>query len=167
MFIPIDEIKTTSRVWVYQSNRVMTGHEKTVISKRLHEFTNTWAAHGQPLSASFEVRYDHFLILSVDESSHGASGCSIDSSTHIIKELGTELKIDFFNRSNFAILSNEEIELYPINKIKSLILDGTVDETSITFNNLVEDVEAYKNRWTLPIKESWLNRFTGVSERTS
>ena len=38
------------------------------------------------------------LILAVDEARKAASGCSIDSSVHMIKHLEKELKIDFFNR---------------------------------------------------------------------
>ena len=162
MFTPINEMAKTSRVWVYQANPSLTETEEEVINMRLKEFVNSWAAHGQPLSASFDIRYGHFLILFVDESNHGASGCSIDSSVQVVKDLGSQLNIDFFDRSSVAILANDKIELHPLSEVKSLILQGEIVESSITFNNLVEDIESLEKHWTIPAGSSWLKRFFNV-----
>ena len=52
------------------------------------------------------MHFSQHLIFSVDESIESASGCSIDSSVRLMKQLGSELQVDFFNRS-FVLVSKE------------------------------------------------------------
>src|SRR5262245_18169653 len=41
-------------------------------------FLLQWKAHGHPLTCAREWRDDRFLVVGVDQSTEGASGCSID-----------------------------------------------------------------------------------------
>ncbi len=102
MFIPFEKLPPHSRIWVYQSDRPFSVDEEKVISGSLITFCSQWEAHGSPLQTSFKIEYHQFVILAVDESSAGASGCSIDGSVRVLKELGNHLSIDFFDRSLVA-----------------------------------------------------------------
>jgi len=53
--------------------------------------TISWTAHNNQLKAKGEIRYNRFLILIVDESQAGASGCSIDKSVPFYETAGTTL----------------------------------------------------------------------------
>lgn len=72
------EFSQHSRVWIYQSDRKLTDPEVGKIQQELDDFTIGWTAHNNQLKARAEIRYNRFLILIVDESQAGASGCSID-----------------------------------------------------------------------------------------
>ena len=91
----IKNIPPDSKVWVYQSNRKLTDSEVETISNSGLAFIEQWAAHGASLKASFDVLYNRFIILSVDEKQAMASGCSIDSSIRFIKEIEKLLNINF------------------------------------------------------------------------
>src|SRR5215217_3234812 len=98
-----------SRVWVYQSNRAFTNDEVKAIEQTLTDFTVHWKAHGHQLDAKAEVLYNFFIVFVVDEASAGVTGCSIDSSVRIIKELEQQYQVDLFNRFNLAYKLNDKV----------------------------------------------------------
>jgi len=138
-----------SRLWVYPSDRVLTEKEQAFINESLVQFTQQWAAHGKQLEASSAVLYDTFLVLIVNENVEPASGCSIDSSVKIIKEIGTKLNVDFFNRNNIIFLKNNEIEFTNLSNLTQL-------NDEIVFNSSVANFQDFQNKFELPFKESAL-----------
>jgi len=88
-----------ARVWVYQADKLLSAQDIAAISLQMQSFVAQWKAHKQELAAAFEVRDQRWLILGVDEKAHAATGCSIDSSVHLIQKIGHELNVDFFNRT--------------------------------------------------------------------
>src|SRR5215217_4161490 len=91
-----------SKIWIYQSNRAFTPIEVNEIQQKLDEFTGQWTAHGHKLKAKAEIRYNFFIVLIVDQDSANATGCSIDSSVRVIKEIEQAYNVDLFNRFNMA-----------------------------------------------------------------
>jgi len=73
-----DVMPANSRVWVYQSNRAFTDNEVEKINEQLTLFVDKWVSHNQALKAYGAVYHNQFVVLMVDESQAGASGCSID-----------------------------------------------------------------------------------------
>ena len=74
MFVPYSEIAESSRVWIYQSDRVLTEQELVFVKQRLLEFCNNWKAHQVHLKSSYQVLHNRFIILLVDEQQVNASG---------------------------------------------------------------------------------------------
>ena len=68
-----------------------------------------------------EIRYNRFIILIVDESHAGASGCSIDKSVHFMQQLEQEYGINLFDRFNLAYRNGEEILSVPRAKFEELL----------------------------------------------
>ena len=65
-----------SRVWIYVAERPLTADEAQVVSEALAEFTQRWTAHNQSLQATGELFQQQIILLMVDETHAGASGCS-------------------------------------------------------------------------------------------
>src|SRR5476649_3050231 len=103
------QFSENSRVWVYQSDKKLSDQEVQQIQAQLDSFTTGWTAHNSQLKAKAEIRYNRFLILVVDESQAGASGCSIDKSVHFMKELEQQFNINLFDRFNLAYRDGDEI----------------------------------------------------------
>ena len=89
------------RIWIYQADRELTAADKARILNKLELFTAEWKAHGRPLAAKAEVRYDRFIILMVDDAIAPPTGCSIDKSVYLLKEIEKELTIQ--NEKNYLI----------------------------------------------------------------
>ena len=74
-------------------------------------FLNNWSAHGKRLQCNATLLFSQYLIFSVDENIESASGCSIDSSVHFAKRMGSELGIDFFTRLEVLVIEGNETRL--------------------------------------------------------
>jgi|SRR5579859_5746378 len=159
MYVPFEQMPSSSRVWIYQADRAFSPEEEEIISLALTRFCSTWAAHGNPLQTSFVIAYRQFVILSVDESSAGASGCSIDGSVGVLKELGARLNIDFFNRSRIAFLVDGEIRTHALSQLSSLFASSHLTASVQTFNNLVTTKSAWEKTWKTTAKKSWLVKY--------
>lgn len=153
-----NELSDTSRVWIYQSDRQLSNEELKQIKEKGDAFVDGWAAHGSNLKASFEIFHNRFLVLFADESQTNASGCSIDSSVRFIKELEKDFKLDLFNRMNVAYEGTESIQTVPMKEFEQLIQSGDVTESTIVYNNHIQNLEEFKSKWEIPLKDSWHSR---------
>jgi len=118
-----------------------------------------WTAHNKALEASVEMRYNHFIILAVDETKAPATGCSIDKSVHFIKALENELKINLLDKSNIAFLKGDEIILQKLPFIKSKVESGEITPDLLTFNNMVTTKADFDSSWIISTSKSWMGRF--------
>ena len=159
MLIAIEKLPPQARIWIYQADRAFSADEERSISDSLVNFCSQWEAHGEPLQTSFKIDYHQFVILAVDESLAGASGCSIDGSVRVLKELGNQLTIDFFDRSRVAFLENGKINSYPLAQLKSLFVSGQLTSSSQTFNNLVASKAEWETNWKISAQKSWLTKY--------
>lgn len=166
MFVPFDTISPSSRIWIYQSDRRLTNDEVAAVSTYLENFTNQWTVHGQELKTSFDIRFNQFVILAADEDYNSTSGCSIDSSVRAIKEIEQNIGVDFFNRNLIAFKKSEEVILVPLSELKQKYTDGTWEEDTLTFNNLVSLKNQLENEWLVKAGHTWLKRYlpAGVSQ---
>jgi len=159
MYIPFEKLPPHSRIWIYQADRVFSSDEERIISESLMGLCSSWEAHGNALRTSFRIEYHRFAILAVDESLAGTSGCSIDASVRILKQLGNQLKIDFFDRSLVAFLENEKVQSYSLAQLRSLFESGHLRAASQTFNNLVANKGEWEINWKTSIQKTWLTKY--------
>jgi hypothetical protein len=149
------EFSSHSRVWVYQADRKLTEAEALQAQVLLDNFTTGWTAHNNQLLAKAEIRYNRFLILFVDESQAGASGCSIDKSVNFMKQLEQHFGINLFDRFNLAYRDGEEILSVPRHQFEDLLKAGKINTETIVFNNLAQNITELQTKWEVPFKDSW------------
>src|SRR5690606_31771908 len=133
-----------SRVWVYQSNRAFNNEEVQNIQQKLDDFTMQWKAHGHQLTAKAEVLYNFFIVFFVDEASAGVTGCSIDSSVRIIKDLEQTYDIDLFNRFNIAYKVDDKIVVTDKEDFETLVNIKAIGPKTVVFNNLVQTLQEFE-----------------------
>jgi len=143
------------RIWVYQASRELGVEEEQYVASKLEAFTAQWKVHGKPLAASVAIRYHRFVIIAVDQSVAMPSGCSIDKSVHLLKELEQELQVEFFDRMQMAYRDEQGIVAVSRQVFERLIEEGKIDTDTIVFNNLVSSREELETKWEVPFKESW------------
>lgn len=157
------QISENSRVWIYQSDRPFTDTEKREIESLLNDFTSQWQAHGFQLAAFAEIRYDRFIILMVDESQAGATGCSIDKSVNLMKKIEADYKVNLFDRFNISYKKQDEVFSCNKNEFEDLIQEGKITGDTIVFNNLVQTRRELETHWEIPFKKSWHARVFSLS----
>lgn len=159
MYVPFEKLPSSARIWIYQSDKMLTEDIIQTISNNLLSFTNQWAAHNQPLKASYQVLFNRFVVLAVDEQYNEASGCSIDTSVNMMKQIGQHLNIDFFNRTNVAFLSKDEVMVIPLSRLTQALEQGLWNSQTTVFNNAVQTKGEYQSHWMIAASETWLKRY--------
>ncbi len=144
-----------SRVWIYQSDKELYDEQAKQLLGQLNDFAAEWTAHNHQLKAKAEVRYNRFLILIVDESQAGASGCSIDKSVNFMKKLEQQFGISLFDRFNFAYREGEKVLSAPRHEFEEMLKNKKINTDTIVFNNLVQNLTELENKWEVPFKDSW------------
>jgi hypothetical protein len=144
-----------SRVWVYQSDRAFSDQEVNAIQLKLEDFTTQWKAHGHQLNAKAQVLYNFFIVFIVDEASAGVTGCSIDSSVRVIKEIEKEYGVDLFNRFNIAYRHEDKVVVTGKEDFETLVNIKAIGPKSIVFNNMVQTLQEFETKWEISFEESW------------
>jgi hypothetical protein len=148
----------SSRVWVYQSNRILNDAEVSEINKMAQHFVPSWDAHGAILSSSITVHHHLFIVILVDEQVTQISGCAIDKSVAFIKRVEQQLNIHFFDRMNVAYQKDNMIETCTMHEFQTLLNEGKVDDQTLVFNNLVSTKKEFDTNWKIPLQKSWHKR---------
>lgn len=155
-----EEFSDSSRVWIYQSNRVFTLTEAISIEDMLNEFSTNWKSHGTPVKGFGTMFFGQFIILMADEEVTGVSGCSTDSSVRLIKSIEQQFNVALFNRTTLAFYINEKIQLLPISQLQYAIEQSFVSANTLFFDNTVQNKKELISKWIVPVGNSWLaNRF--------
>ena len=159
MIVPFSEMPKDSRVWIYQSNRKFLDTELNELNDSINNFLKTWTAHASELISSYQIKYNRFIIISLNESVKSASGCSIDSCIHFIQDLEKRYKIDLLDKMNVTFKQGKYITYKSINDFKKLVKNKSVSRKTIVFNNLVVNVSDYLANWEVSADKSWHSRF--------
>jgi len=150
----------SSKVWIYQASRELTYDEIDVVRENTYKFISSWVSHNQDLMGYGNIFHRRFLAFFVDESrSATASGCSIDKSVNFVKQLQNELKIDFFDRTLFCYMIDEEIKEVKQADLPALKASQGINEETLFFDNLVKNKGDFLKFWIKPLKDSWQHRF--------
>lgn len=142
----LQQLPDHSKVWLYQADRAITSTEKEWLQEVLTKFVAEWAAHGTKLAAAGEVVGDYHIVLAVDETAYGASGCSIDTSVRFIKGLGDELGINFFNRLNMLLEIEGKLQLVPFLQLSNY-------PSAQVFNPMIETLKEWRESWKIPVAD--------------
>ena len=159
MLVSFDKLPLSSRVWIFSSNRKFVQKEIISIRKDLEDFLSNWTSHNQNLETSFELRYDRFIIIAVNQEINNASGCSIDNCVRFIKEIENKYEVDLLDKMNVFYKQNKHLCCKKLNEFIRMYENNLVSLKTVVFNNLVNTVGEYKVKWEVPAKESWHNRF--------
>lgn len=153
--IPAD-FAPTSRVWIYQCSRLFFLSEALHIEDILEQFVASWKSHGATVKGYGNLFFGQFIVLMADESATGVSGCSTDSSVHIIKEIEKLFKVDLFDRQSLAFIIKDKVQLLPLSQLNYAVENNFIDGSTIYFNNTVTSKEELLEKWMVPLKDSWL-----------
>ncbi|MCB9246776.1 MAG: hypothetical protein H6606_10145 [Flavobacteriales bacterium] len=154
-----NDLNPDSKIWIYTCNRFLNLDEVSNISNRLAAFCAEWNAHGASLNSGYELFAECVIVLAVDESAASASGCSIDSSVQVIREIDAAFQLDLFNR--LRVLSNEDGEIHftPQSEVRTKIREGKWNADTPILHVTARDLGTWKHARFIPIGQSWLAKF--------
>ncbi len=149
----------SARVWIYAADRALEAAEQELALLKSQQFVRQWTAHSQQLQAAALLLEGRFLVLAVDESQAGASGCSIDKSVHFVQALGQALAVDFFNRMRFSYRDAAgRVQTVGRENFQALYSEGVIDGQTLVFDPLVKSWAELQNSFEKPLADSWHQR---------
>lgn len=154
--VPFENLPEDARAWVFAADRLMDEPEQARLLAEVDGFLADWTAHGVPLSAAREVRYDRFLLIAVDEHAAGASGCSIDALVRRIKHVGDMLGVTLLDHAPVYYRAGSSVVRVSREEFADRATRGDVTPNTLVFNNAVTSVgEIRTGRWETPASGSW------------
>ncbi len=153
-----DILPDTTRVWIYQAQQALPADKIAEIRQHIANFTTSWVSHNNQLRAFGDIHHQQFIVLMVDESLAGASGCSIDKSVRFIKQIEQHYGIDLFDRMTFTYKDGEVVKSAPRMEFAELYKTGKINDETLVFDNLVKTKGDFDANWVKPLGESWHKR---------
>jgi len=145
-----------SKVWVYQANRTFTMGEIFELEPLLEDFVANWKSHGAKVKGYATVLYGQFILIMADETGAAVSGCSTDSSVHVIKAIEEMTGVQMFNRTLLAFFIKDKVQTVPQAQLNYALENGLLTMDTLYFNNLVHTKATLEKDWLQPISKSWL-----------
>jgi hypothetical protein len=150
--VEFSELPPASRVWIFASDRPLTGGDADALLAEVDRFLGQWKAHGAPLRSAREWRDDRFLAIGVDPTAEQASGCSIDGLFRGLRELEQSLKTQLVGGGRvFYRDAAGRAQSAARKEVPSLIgADTQIFDTSIT------DARTYRASFVRRASDSWV-----------
>lgn len=143
------------RVIIYPASRAFTPKESKVITEKLYDFLATWAAHGKPLSSSFKIEKNQFIIVCVDEDVEAASGCSIDELGGVIRAIEEEFQLGLFDRMKATFVENGEVKTLKLQDFRNGLKSGEISKEIEVYDFSKNTYVAFLSDFLLPLRRSW------------
>ena len=159
MLVNFESLAPSSTIWIYQSNRVFLENELEIIRTKIESFIAEWKRHGEGLKASYQIKYNQFIILAVDEDHNEVSGCAIDSSVNLMKQFEKAFDLDLTNKLNVSFRDNENLNIVTLSDFQKFVKLGKVNANTVVFNNMVKTKEEYTQNWEVTADKSWHKRY--------
>lgn len=161
-----ENFSNPSRIWIYISDKPFSSNQQLELEPRLKAFCVNWTAHNHQLKAEMKILHNQMIIVAVDETQAGASGCSIDKSVNLMKEIEKDYQVNLFERTRVAFISPKgEIKTALINEIIHLYDIGELNEHTDVFNTLVQTKLELESNFVIPLKESWVKKYLKTTVR--
>lgn len=132
-----------SKIWIYFANRAFSDSEFQDIQKQLDDFSNQWKSHGAAMKNSMILIENQIIIVAVDESLHAVSGCGIDSSVKIVKDIEQKYNMSFFERNWVFYKENETLKKMQLSEFKVFCKSNPSIEVIDPYFNSLKDVRTH------------------------
>ena len=154
--VPFHSLPDDARLWVFAASDRITGERADRLLAAVDEWLANWKAHGEPLTCARDWREDRFLAIGVDQSTAGASGCSIDALFRVLQDLQGTLGTSLVGGGRvFYQDKNGEIAITSRADFTAKAAKGKVDADTTVFDTTVNKAADYRNRFANRAGESW------------
>ena len=154
--VPFDSLPDDARVWVFAADRPVTGSAAERLLGEVDAFLARWQAHGSPLTCAREWRDDRFLAIGVDQSTAGASGCSIDGMFRVLQGLERQIGASLVGGGRVSFRdAGGEILSASRDEFSELAAAGRISADTPVFDATVATRRDWHDRFERRAGESW------------
>jgi hypothetical protein len=152
----IQDLPDSARTWVFGADRDLDESVTDLLLREVDRFIAQWHAHGAPLTAARDWKHGRFLTVAVDQSTAGASGCSIDGLFRALKSLEPRLGASLVTSGLLFFRDPRgRIESVDREQFAELSAKGTIGPDTRVFDPTVTTLGEWRARFELNAGESW------------
>src|SRR6476620_4790548 len=146
--VSFNSLPDDARVWVFGAANELTAPASDRLLAAVDEFLAQWNAHGSPLQCGREWRDDRFLAIGVDQSTAGASGCSIDGLFRTLARLEPELGTTML-RGGRVYYRGADAPVHVATRaaFNTLAREGRVGPDTPVFDTSITSADAWRERF--------------------
>ena len=165
MLVSFESLPKNSRIWIFPSSKEIDFRTKMKIRERLVKFISDWTSHNKNIQASFELPYNRFIVIALNQNLQNASGCSIDALMNLIQIFEKEFNLILLDRMNVLFRDKtKKIEYLTLKDFIKMVKSKSINSKTIVFNNLVVNKEEYMKSWEVPALNSWHSRYFKIKK---
>jgi hypothetical protein len=154
--VPFDQLPNDARVWVFGAATELTAPAAERLLDAVDTFLDEWHAHGAPLVCARDWRDDRFLAIGVDQSTAGASGCSIDGLFRTLARLEPELGTTVLGGGRvFYRDANGRVQAVTRPELGELARSGDVTAETPVFDTALTSARDWRDAFERPARGSW------------
>ncbi len=154
--VQIEDLPDGARAWVFGADRNLDESATDLLLREVDHFLSQWHAHGAPLTVGRDWKYGRFLTVAVDQSTAGASGCSIDGLFRSLKALEPRLGASLVTSGQvFYRGPNGAIESVDRERFTALSAQGKIQPDTRVFDPSVTTLGEWRARFELEAAQSW------------
>jgi hypothetical protein len=155
--VPFENLPDASRVWIFGSDRPLSEEATTTLLKGIEAHLANWKAHGAPLTVGSQFRDKRFLVVGVDQSTAGATGCSIDGLFRVLQGLEQQLGATMVGGGRVFYRGEAgTVQSASRDEIPALVKSGAITKDTVVFDTSITDLGAFRAGFEKRAKESWI-----------
>lgn len=154
--VSFEELPDDARVWVFGATGEMPSTASARLLDAVDDFLDQWNAHGSPLVCARDWRDDRFLAIGVDQSTAGASGCSIDGLFRTLQRLEPELGTTLLGAAR-VYYRDADGRVHGVTRpgFSQLAREGKIGAPTVVFDTSLTSAAQWRTAFERPAKESW------------
>ncbi len=154
--VKIEDLPDSARAWVFGADKNLDAGATDLLLREVDRFLSQWNAHGAPLTVGRDWKYGRFLTVAVDQSTAGASGCSIDGLFRTLKALESRLGASLVT-SGVVFYRGQKgaVECTGRDRFTTLSIEGKVGPDTRVFDPTVTTLGEWRARFELDAAHSW------------
>jgi len=154
--VQLKDLPDSARTWVFGADKTLDGSASEKLLIEVDRFLSQWKAHGSPLTVGRDWTYGRFLTVAVDQSTAGASGCSIDGLFRSLRALEPKLGASLVTSGLlFYRGPKRDVESVDREQFAALSANGTIGPDTRVFDPTVTSLGEWRARFELNAGESW------------
>ncbi|WP_299521894.1 ABC transporter ATPase [uncultured Lutibacter sp.] len=159
MIIDFKQLPDEAKLWVFPSSRKFYPQEIAGIKEKIEEFLLEWDDQGILIRSSYQLEYDRFIVIAVDDSLNSLSLEAHNILITFIQELEKTLEVVLMDKMNVCYKQGEFVQYKDLIEFKKMMKAKGVSQKTIVFNNMITNKVDFKYNWEINIMDSWLGRF--------
>ena len=154
--VSFSDLPGNARLWVFACETQPTDSGEALLLSAADDFLERWQAHGAPLTCAREWRDQRFLAIAVDQSTAGASGCSIDGLFNTLRTLESRVGSRIVGGGNVFVRGAEGVvECLTRDEFTELAGRGEITRSSMVFDPTITNAQSWRENFERPAGESW------------